>query len=480
MLLTITTTHQPASDLGFLLEKHPARSHEFEVAGGKATVFYPEATQERCTVALLLDVDPIGLIRGRGGHKTDRALDQYVTDRPYVASSFLSVALGTAFRSALAGRSRSRPELALTAIPLQVSIPVLPGRGGEVFVRSLFEPLGYEVELTGIPLDEKFPEWGNSPYFSVTLRSTRTVQQLLQHLYVLIPVLDDNKHYWVGEAEVEKLLRHASEWLGDHPQKERITHRYFKHRRSLTREALSRLTAEDEADPVEAESNVPESQLREQRIEEKTSLNERRIEAVEKIVQELGSKTLLDLGCGEGRVLAALMKLKQLDRLVGVDVAIRVLEYAHERLNLDRLPPRQRQRIDLLHGSLIYKDDRLNGFDVATVIEVIEHLDLPRLAAFERVLFEFARPQSVVVTTPNSEYNVRYDNLKPGQFRHGDHRFEWTRAEFRRWCDRQAGRFGYAVEYRSVGEEDPELGPPTQMAVFQLTVPVSSNPATEG
>lgn len=468
MLLTITSISPPASDLGFLLEKHPARIHEFELAGGKAKVFYPEATEQRCTVALLLDIDPIGLVRGKGGQKANFALEQYVNDRPYVASSFLSVALGVAFRSALAGKSRYRPELALTPIPLEAKIAVLACRGGEGFLRGLFEPLGYELEVANLPLDERFPEWGRSPYFSITLRSTCTLRQLLQHLYVLIPVLDDDKHYWVGDAEVDKLLRHAGEWLGEHPLKEQIARRYLKHRRSLMRDALSRLTAEDEADSEEGEVALPEGQAREVKIEAKLSLNQTRMLAVQEVVEQLGGSTVVDLGCGEGKLLAALLKVRQLDRIVGMDVSMRVLEYAKERLQLDRMPPRQRERIELLHGSLIYRDDRLKGFEIATVIEVIEHLDLDRLAALERVLFEFARPAAVIVTTPNSEYNVRFENLAPGQFRHGDHRFEWTRAEFREWCELQASRFGYAVSYRAIGEVDADLGPPTQMAVFEL------------
>lgn len=470
MLLTITTTHPPASDIGFLLEKHPARAHEFELSGGRAHVFYPEVTEARCTVALLLDIDPVGLVRGKPGQKSEGSVDQYVNDRPYAASSLLSVALATAFKSALSGRSRSRPELALTPLPLEAHIAVLPSRGGETFLRSLFEPLGYEVQAREIPLDPQFPEWGRSPYFRVTLKTTRTLQSLLQHLYVLIPVLDDDKHYWVGDAEVEKLLRHAGDWLGDHPQKEKISLRYLKHRRSLAREALARLTMEEETDAADAESTAPEAQLREQRLEEKTSLNTQRIVAVSAALENLGAKTLVDLGCGEGKVLAALFKLKQLERLVGMDVSLRSLERAHDRLNLDRLPPRQRERIELLHGSLIYRDDRLKGFEAATLIEVIEHLDADRVSALERVLFEFARPHAIVVTTPNREYNVRFESLPPGQFRHGDHRFEWTRAEFRDWCEKQVARFGYSVSYRGIGEEDPELGPPTQMAIFQLAL----------
>jgi 3' terminal RNA ribose 2'-O-methyltransferase Hen1 len=468
VLLTITTTHSPATDIGFLLEKHPEKVHEFDLSAGRALVFYPETSNERCTAALMLEVDPVGLVRSRAAKQGDAGLDQYVNDRPYVASSFLSVAIGIAFKSAIAGKSRYRPELADTPIPMELRLSAIPCRGGERLLQELFEPLGYSVEATRLELDAKFPEWGPSPYYALTLRADVRLRDALRHLYVLIPVLDDRKHYWVDEAEVEKLLRHASEWLGAHPMKEWIARRYFKHRRSLARMALEQLTIEEpDSDAADEEAAAPAA-AQEIELEKRVSLNERRLTRVTELVSAIGAKTVVDLGCGEGRLLLRLLELKSLDRVVGMDVSLRILEIAGDRLQLDRMPPRQRARIELMHGSLLYRDDRLKSFDAATVIEVIEHLDPPRLAAFERVLFEAARPTFAVVTTPNREYNVKFEGLAPGRFRDGDHRFEWTRDEFRTWCTRQCERFGYAVEYHPVGDEDPDLGPPTQLALFSI------------
>src|SRR6185369_14859624 len=130
MLLTITTTHQPASDLGYLLHKNPARLHSFALPFGEAHVFYPEANAERCTACLLLNVDPVRLVRGKGDWK-DGMLDQYVNDRPYVASSFMSVAISQVFGSALAGRSKEKADRVEVPIPLTVHINVLPVRGGD-------------------------------------------------------------------------------------------------------------------------------------------------------------------------------------------------------------------------------------------------------------------------------------------------------------------------------------------------------------
>lgn len=466
MLLTITTTHQPASDLGHLLRKNPARVQTFELNFGKAHVFYPEAGEERCTVALLLEVDPVGLVRGRGGPPGEgRSLEQYVNDRPYVASSFLSVAIADVFGSALSGKSKDRPELVDQAIPLAATIAVLPCRGGEVFVRRLFEPLGYQVSVTGQQLDETFPEWGESPYFTVMLEAVLPLRVLLSHLYVLVPVLDNDKHYWVGDDEVEKLLRHGEGWLGAHPDRDAITRRYLKYRHKLIDEALARLT-EDQPDPEETEQvNAAE----EAKIEERLSLNEQRHGAVIAALKSTGAKRVLDLGCGGGQLIRALLKEKAFEQILGMDVSHRSLEVAADRLHLDRLPPKQRERVSLLHGSLMYRDQRLNGYDAAAVVEVVEHLDPPRLAAFERVLFECARPGAVVLTTPNAEYNVMWETLPAGKFRHKDHRFEWTREQFQGWATQVAERFGYSVRFLPVGPEDATVGAPTQMALFTRT-----------
>ena len=471
MLLSITTSHSPATDLGYLLHKNPLKAQEFALTFGRAHVFYTEAEKERCTAALLVDVDPVALVRSRRGPAGEGGLlDQYVNDRPYVASSFLSVAIGDVYRSAMAGRSKERQELVDTAIPLEVVIPVVPSRGGERFIASLFEPLGYEVQARRLPLDEKFPEWGASSYYRLELRTVKPLKNVLTHLYVLLPVLDNDKHYWVGDDEVEKLIRHGEGWLASHPEREQIARRYLKNQRSLAREALSRLLAEEEPAEDAAPEAVSKAAEREATLERPISLNERRIEEVLKALRDSNASSVLDLGCGEGKLLSALLKDRSFARVVGLDVSIRALEIASERLKLDRLPATVRDKLQLLHGALTYRDRRLAGFDAAAVVEVIEHLDAGRLSAFERVLFEFTRPKTVVITTPNSEYNVRFPNLAAGQFRHPDHRFEWTRAEFHEWAKGVAVRYGYDVRFAPVGEEDPHLGPPTQMAVFSLAL----------
>ncbi|MGB7280855.1 MAG: 3' terminal RNA ribose 2'-O-methyltransferase Hen1 [Candidatus Acidiferrum sp.] len=466
MYLTISTTHTPATDLGYLLHKRPGKLHTISLSFGKAHVFYPETSDTRCTAALLLEVDPIELVRKPGGPSGEGGLlDQYVNDRPYVSSSFTSVALARAFGTALGGRSKSKQDLADAELPLEVRIAVLPCRGGEAFLHRLFEPLGYVVAAHRHPLDEKFPEWGESRYWSVTLSAKKRLQDVLQHLYVLLPVLDDDKHYWVGKDEVEKLLQKGQGWLTSHPEREEITRRYLKHQHRLMREALARLTEEEDDPDGAAELHSAEELVLEDRI----SLNQQRLGSVLAALRQSGAKRILDLGCGEGRLLSLLLVDTAFTEITGIDVSPRVLEKAAQRLRLDSLPPRKRERIKLLQGSLMYKDSRLSGYDAAAVVEVVEHLDPPRLAAFERVLFEQARPATIVMTTPNREYNAKFETMPAGTMRHKDHRFEWTRPEFQSWSNRVASQHNYSVSFLPVGEEDATLGAPTQMAIFRST-----------
>jgi 3' terminal RNA ribose 2'-O-methyltransferase Hen1 len=447
VLLTLTTTRAPATDLGYLLVKHPDRVHSFEVPTGTAYVLYPEATAERCTAALLLDVDPQRLRTQQDAFD----LGQYVNDRPYAASSLLAGALAKVFRSAMRGLSKDRPELAAASIPLQIRVPVL--RGSVDLATRLFGPLGWQVEAVPIPLEPEIG--GDSHYVDLTLSGTLRLADALNHLYVLLPVLDDAKHYWVAPDEIEKLLRSGAGWLAGHPEKVLIARRYLAHRRALADSALARLGVAD-GPPAEEEAELP--------VARKVSLAEQRRDAVLAALDDVGAARVLDLGCGGGTLLAALVKDPRFTEIVGADVSSRSLDAAARRLRLDRLPDRQRGRIRLCQTALTYRDDRLRGYDAAVLMEVIEHVDPARLPALEASVFGHARPRAVVVTTPNAEYNVHYEGLTG--MRHSDHRFEWTRAEFQAWAHRVAAAHRYAPTFRSVGEEHETTGAPTQLAIF--------------
>jgi 3' terminal RNA ribose 2'-O-methyltransferase Hen1 len=458
VLLTISTTLAPATDLGYLLHKHPDRPQSSEVSVGTAHVFYPEASDERCTAALLLDVDPIALVRGRrGGGSEGFSLAQYVNDRPYAASSLLAVALARVFKTAMSGRCDARPETAAAAMPLEIRLPSLPCRGGADIAERVFAPLGWVVDARPIALDPEISEWGDSPYLDLRIIGRLRLCDALNQLYVLLPVLDDAKHYWVGPDEVDKLVAAGGSWLGEHPERSLITSRYLKHQRSLVNDATTRLLEHDdgEPDPVDVPRPARTAPLRDVRRA-----------AVLQALRESGASRVVDWGCGEGALVAELMRDQRFSEIVGVDVSARALDRAARRLALDQLSDAQRRRTRLVQSSLTYTDTRLAGFDAAALVEVIEHVDPDRRGALEQCVFGAARPATVIVTTPNAEFNARFTDLEPGGLRHLDHRFEWTRTEFHDWTAQVGTRYGYRVQLRPVGDEDPEVGPPTQLAIF--------------
>ena len=436
MLLTITNRGTHSTDLGFLLHKNPANVHSAELPFGRAQVFYSAATDAVCSACLLLEINPVDLVRGF------QRPEDYVNDRPYVSSSYMTVAIGRVFGTALAGNCQKRPDLVPMKLSLAAEVAVIRARGGSEILRKLFEPLGYTVEAKQLTLDDRFPEWGESSYYRFSVAGKSTVHDLLSHIYVLLPVLDDQKHYYVGDEEVDKLLRHGEGWLGKHPERQLIVSRYLKRRSSLTDQAFARLLDDENPEVKAAESRSEKAAHAEKDLERPLTLHTQRLSLVAVRLRELNVKSVVDLGCGEGKLLRRLLADRAFERILGMDVSHRSLEIASARLKLDRMPERQRKRIDLIQGSLLYRDRRLEDFDGAALVEVIEHLDPARLVAMERVLFEFARPRHVVITTPNREYNALFPTLASGAMRHGDHRFEWTRLEFASWAERTSHRFG--------------------------------------
>ncbi len=457
MLLTISYSGADASDLGFLLHKHPGKLQTFSLSVGNAHVFYPEATDERCTAALLLEIDPIGLVRNkRLGGSDSFSLGHYVNDRPYASSSMLAVAIGQVFRTAMTGRSDTRPELAAAALPLEIELTAVPSKGIDGLVSRLFEPLGWTVAEQVIPLDPEFPEWGDSRYSNVRLAGEFRLSEALRQIYVLLPVLDDSKHYWVSDDEIGKLLRAGEGWLSEHPDRELITRRYLAHQRSMVADATARLV--EVGDDVVVEPPTPNTNA---------PLYQMRAEAVMAALRDVSAHRVADVGCGEGALLRRLMADPSFTEIIGTDVSARTLTAAEEGLHLRDLSDRQRERVRLIQSSVTYHDPRVRGLDAVVLMEVIEHVDPERLPAVESSVFGDARPEAVIVTTPNADYNPLYPSLPAGRFRHPDHRFEWTRDEMRQWADGVAQRHGYVVEHRTIGDVDAAAGSPTQLALFR-------------
>lgn len=451
----------PARDLGFLLHKHPDHLHERSTAAGDVSIFFPEAATARATAVLHLEVDPVGLVRGRS-RNAEGLLDQYVNDRPYVANSFLSVALARCYGQSMAGKSKERQALADRSLPLEARVVPVAASGGAEVIAALFEPLGYRV--TAQALDET----GHRGIFDLRIAGGVRLRDLLNHLYVLVPVLDNAKHWWIDRDEIDKLLAKGEGWLAEHPAKDLIARRALKHRRGLVHQALARL-AEEAAPDEDSDDDTPAPEP-EEALEKPIRLHDLRLGAVLEVLREHGAASVLDLGCGEGKLLRRLVKERGFERIVGVDPSARALEIAARRLYLDRAGEALRRRIALQMGSLTYGDRRWQGFDAAALVEVIEHIDPPRLSALELSVFADAHPRLVVVTTPNREYNALFEGMEPGRLRHPDHRFEWTRAEFEAWGGGVAERNGYRAEFHPLGPVDEAHGAPSQMAVFNRDV----------
>ena len=473
MLLTITAEGENAQALSFLLHKHPDTLQTAEMSVGKAHIFYPEYENGKVTAALLLEIDPIGMVRNAKNFAgKDFLLGQYVNDRPYVASSFMSTAISKAFSSAMNGNCKERPEYVDMPLALTAKLSVLPApRGGEMLIKRLFEPLGYTAQAERHLLDTHFPAWGYGKYFTLTLKNTLPLKALLTHLYVLIPVLDNEKHYFITQDEVSKLMQKGKGWIEQHPERELIVSRYLINLKSLVRSAFEVLQAAEEGMDAEALKNKSEeegidTEAVPQPKEKKERLHDIRLKLVADKLKMSGAASVIDLGCGDGKLLRLLLKEKQFTRIAGVDVSYSELAKCKDRLHWEEMPEKQRERLSLFQSSLTYRDKRFSGFDAAAVVEVIEHLELNRLPALEKSLFMYAKPQTIVLTTPNREYNVRYENLSAGKVRHSDHRFEWTRKEFETWAARVAHENHYTVAFFPVGEEEETIGAPSQMAVF--------------
>jgi 3' terminal RNA ribose 2'-O-methyltransferase Hen1 len=241
------------------------------------------------------------------------------------------------------------------------------------------------------------------------------------------------------------------------------------HRAGLVRTAVARIAEADDTEPEELDNATDAAEIGDDR-DRPVPLVEQRHVGVVAALHACGARRIADLGCGDGALLLKLVGDSAFAHVLGADVSARALDIAARRLNLERMTDRQLERIHLVQSALTYRDSRLADLDAAVLMEVIEHVDPPRLPALERTVFGDAAPTTVIVTTPNIEHNVRFETLSAGALRHRDHRFEWTRGQFRDWATQVATTYSYGVRFESIGADDPDVGPPTQMAVFAKLV----------
>jgi len=266
-----------ARDLGFLLHKHPDHLHTRETGQGIASIFYTEKGDTRTTAILHLALDPVALVRGKNA-QSDGLLAQYVNDRPYVANSFLSVALARSFGQTLSGKSKERQALADRPLPFEVRVIPVAIAGGADVAKTVFEPLGYHADP--VLIDES----GQRGIYDLRLKGTVFLRDVLSHLYVLVPVLDNAKHWFIDKEAIEKLLAKGEGWLPQHPAKTLITTRALKHRRALVHAALERLADEEPEPEIPDGAPPPEP---EEALEKPMRLHDLRLDTVAALLLSL-------------------------------------------------------------------------------------------------------------------------------------------------------------------------------------------------
>lgn len=449
MHLSISTTHKPATDLGFLLYKHPKKLHTRGTSFSTNHCFFSEATDDLCTANLWVNVRELQefeLYR-----RFNNFENPFINDRPYVAGSLMSTAMSEMFRTAMSGSCRERPELARSPIPLTIEVATVRCEDGIDFIKGIFEPLGYQVDLESYLLDEAFPNWGSSPYFKLRLQTNKELYLVLRQLFILLPVLDNQKHYWVDEAEQEKIIKMGEGWLQAHPMFSKIVSRYLKNLQSLAVEVKKHFALD--------ENLTTKARNKEEQLEQKIHLNTLRMDYVAELLKDHQVRTVGDLGCGEGKLIERLLQNSDITEIRAFEVSIDELEKAQQRI----AELKQLERVKFFNSSVLYLDHRTKDLDAVVLVEVIEHLEEVRLPVLAANVFKYMEPSMVVITTPNFEFNQRFETKG---FRHPDHRFEWTREEFKSWCEVQAQKYGYTFKIDFIGEVDSALGGPTQVGVF--------------
>lgn len=445
MQLTIRATGQDAKVISYLLAKNPNNLYERSVNGHFIRMFYSQFAEEEVEVTFFVTPDPIGL---SSNQSEIYDITSYINDREFVVSSIFCTFLRTALGTALNGKPKEDYISWVNhSFPLEFSFGPLASNLSNLEIEELFQPLGYEVAITYGEVNYRVNIKKKSTARYITLKGLTTLQKGLRQLFVLIPVLDNYKHYYIDEKEIEKIERYGEGWLDTHPQRQFILKQAlrFKEVYSL----------------VERQSEEKQNT----EVEQKVRLNDLRYEKIIQKVNEFKNRdTIVDLGSGEGKLSVKLGFVDGVKEILAVEPsesesikALKRFEKVQEKENF--VMPKQ------IIGSLFYYDERLKNKDIIILCEVIEHIDAYRLPKIMRTILHDYRPKVLLITTPNKEYNEVYQ-LGDGAHRHSDHRFEWTREEFSDWCETQSEASEYNVTFDGIGEEHELYGYPTQMCIF--------------
>ncbi|MFC4100784.1 3' terminal RNA ribose 2'-O-methyltransferase Hen1 [Paenibacillus xanthanilyticus] len=462
MQIIIRADGAGANMLSHLLAKNPNNLYEREEKGAKVRLVYTVCDEQRTEAVLHVSPDPIELVKGS---PDSYDITQYINDREFVTSSLFCTYIRPSLGTALNGKPKETfAEWVSHKFALTLSFGPVASNLPEPVVEQLFASLGYEVEQERGEADYPFALKHRSSVRYITLRGRQTLQTALRQLFILMPVLDDYKHYFIGEAEVEKLERYGEGWLEAHPQRELIVKRTLRFADVIERYEANREPAREEqngaAEPAAEAASLADGA----EPAPKVRLNEQRYQAICETVQGLEHKrTVVDFGSGEGKLSARLAELAGVQEVMAVEPSAIARKRAADRFA--KLAERGQGVVPkTVTGSLFYYDESLRGKDVIVLCEVIEHIEAHRVErAIATILNEYA-PHALIVTTPNREYNQVYEMGEA--MRHADHRFEWTRGEFRQACERWRTD-GYELELQGVGERHEAYGHPTQMAIFR-------------
>lgn len=447
MQLTIQASGDNVKAISYLLSKNPDNLYERNHKGHLVRLFYSKFTEEEVEVTIFVTPDPIELLQNRSNSYD---ITHYINDREFAVSSIFTSFVRSALGTALNGQPKEEYlKWVSYRFPFKFQFGPVASTFSDLQIKDLFEPIGYEVSISRPEIDYAIDLKEKSSARMITLSANQTLQDALRHLFVLIPVIDDYKHYFIDEKEIEKLQRYGEGWLEEHPKRD-----------SIYRQALR-------FKEIYSQVERPSSQEQTDEEAKKVRLNDLRYGKIVEKAEIMRPKSIVDFGSGEGKLSLRLGFLEGVKEILAVEPS--EIENLKAKRRFEKVKDQPNfVEPETLWGSLFYFDERLKGKDLIILCEVIEHIDEYRLPkAMDMILHQYT-PESLIITTPNKEYNVVYDMEE--NYRHSDHRFEWTRQEFREWCHARNHQNLYELEFLGIGQEHLSQGFPTQMCVFKRTV----------
>ncbi|WIM41190.1 3' terminal RNA ribose 2'-O-methyltransferase Hen1 [Paenibacillus sp. PK4536] len=478
MYLTIKATGTHASMISHLLAKNPNNLYDRTEKGARIRLVYTSFQPEETEVLLFVTPDPIDLVKGSPDHYD---ITQYINDRELVVSSLFCSYIRPALGTALNGKPKADYiDWVEHPFTLHMSMGPVASDLPDSMIESLFQPLGYEVQMERGEIDYSFDLKNRSTVRHIQISGQQTLQHMLRQLYILIPVLDNYKHYYISDDEIERLQRYGEGWLSTHPQHDLIIKRSLRFA-PLIKEYEQKVAKNEDITNVstelsthQAEASEMKSELSEDQDKQYDSnqteppvirLNELRYRAIVEQVSQLPQhKQIVDFGAGEGKLSVRLGEIEGVEQIWAVEPSMQSQLRAIDRFA--KLEGRTDYVIPVVTtGSLFYRDERWVDQDVIILCEVIEHINEVRLPQVIHTLFTDYRPQTLIMTTPNREYNEVYQMGKD-EIRHTDHRFEWTRAELEQYCTQWIQDRPYTFTLSGIGEKHEQYGQPTQMVVF--------------